>query len=196
MSKVFFTSDLHFGHKNVIRFDNRPFASVDEMDKELVRRWNRKVAKDDVVYVLGDVSWYNLERTKAIVKSLNGRKFLVRGNHDRITADNPCGFEGVTSYKELHLPGNVHVVLSHYPMPIFNRHHYGSYMLYGHVHNSHEWNMVESWKADMQRLDIPCNMYNVGTMIWGYEPVTINEILSDTRFTPVHAEMDGESDEL
>lgn len=53
--KVFFTSDLHFGHANVIRFDNRPFATVEEMDAELIRRWNDKVAKGDLVYVLGDM---------------------------------------------------------------------------------------------------------------------------------------------
>ena len=55
LQKVFFTSDLHFGHENVLRFDNRPFASVEEMDAELVRRWNEKVGKGDLVYVLGDL---------------------------------------------------------------------------------------------------------------------------------------------
>ena len=52
--KVFFTSDLHLGHANVITYDNRPFSSVEEMDEELIRRWNAKVGKGDVVYVLGD----------------------------------------------------------------------------------------------------------------------------------------------
>lgn len=55
MSKVFFTSDLHFGHENVIKFDNRPFRSVEEMDAELISRWNNKVKKGDLVYVLGDL---------------------------------------------------------------------------------------------------------------------------------------------
>ncbi len=191
MSKIFFTSDLHFGHKNVIRFDNRPFASIEEMDREIVERWNRKVAADDTVYVLGDVSWYNLEKTRLLVESLNGHKVLVCGNHDRISTANPCGFESIVKYKELNLPGNAYVVLSHYPIPLFNRHHYGAYMLYGHVHNSHEWNIVESWKADMQRLDIKCNLYNVGTMIWNYEPVTLDEIIADQRFQPQNPEFDG-----
>lgn len=55
MSKIFFTSDLHFGHENVLRFDNRPFATVEEMDSELIRRWNAKVGRGDLVYVLGDI---------------------------------------------------------------------------------------------------------------------------------------------
>ena len=55
--KVFFTSDLHFGHENAIRFDNRPFKSIEEMDTELIRRWNEKVGKGDLVYVLGDMIW-------------------------------------------------------------------------------------------------------------------------------------------
>ena len=57
MSKIYFTSDLHFGHENVIRFDNRPFETVDEMDAELIRRWNAKVDRGDLVYVLGDMIW-------------------------------------------------------------------------------------------------------------------------------------------
>ena len=57
MPKVFFTADTHFGHANVIRFDDRPFGSVDEMDEELIRRWNSKVGTEDFVYVLGDMIW-------------------------------------------------------------------------------------------------------------------------------------------
>ena len=57
MEKIFFTSDLHFGHENVIRFDNRPFKTVEEIDSELIRRWNAKVAPGDLVYVLGDLIW-------------------------------------------------------------------------------------------------------------------------------------------
>ena len=79
---VFFTSDLHFFHKNIIRFDNRPFTSVEEMNETLIRNWNRKVKKDDLVYILGDISWGNDEETCAIFARLNGRKVLIKGNHD------------------------------------------------------------------------------------------------------------------
>ena len=55
--RIFFTSDLHFGHENVLKFDDRPFETVEEMDEELIRRWNNKVDKGDLVYVLGDLIW-------------------------------------------------------------------------------------------------------------------------------------------
>lgn len=57
MGKIYFTSDNHFGHERVIGFDNRPFASVEEMDAEMIRRWNAKVGKGDLVYFLGDMIW-------------------------------------------------------------------------------------------------------------------------------------------
>ena len=77
MQKIFFTADTHFGHENVIQFDKRPFASADEMDKEMIRRWNNKVGNGDLVYVLGDMIWktpghyfipfYNGHRSQAIL---------------------------------------------------------------------------------------------------------------------------------
>jgi calcineurin-like phosphoesterase family protein len=84
MPKIFFTSDLHFGHTNVLNFDNRPFATVDEMNAEIVRRWNEKVSKDDTVYVLGDMIWKKSAKDAAnVIRSLNGKIVLIKGNHDR-----------------------------------------------------------------------------------------------------------------
>lgn len=84
MSKIFFTSDLHFGHENVLRFDSRPFATVEEMDSELIRRWNAKVGRGDLVYVLGDMIWKSRnDDAPALIRSLNGQIILIKGNHDR-----------------------------------------------------------------------------------------------------------------
>ena len=84
MSKVFFTSDLHFGHTNVITFDKRPFSSVEEMDEELIKRWNKKVGKGDLVYVLGDMIWKSSNNdAENLIRSLNGQIILIKGNHDR-----------------------------------------------------------------------------------------------------------------
>lgn len=173
---VFFTSDLHFGHKNVIRFDNRPFASVDEMDETLIGNWNKKVGNGDFVYILGDISWHNDEKTCEIFARLNGRKVLVKGNHDRVHGKVKKCFEDISDYKEITLPGNRHIVLCHYPIVFFNRHHYGAYMFYGHLHNSLEWHMTENYKRELEQIGVSCNMYNVGTMIHNYEPVTFAEI--------------------
>ena len=84
MSKVFFTGDLHFGHENVLVFDHRPFETVEEMDTELIRRWNHKVSKGDLVYVLGDFIWKTRnDDAPSLIKSLNGQIILIKGNHDR-----------------------------------------------------------------------------------------------------------------
>ena len=82
--KIFFTSDLHFGHENVIRFDNRPFDTVEEMDEEMIKRWNAKVGKGDIVYVLGDFIWKAAtNEAVSIIRRLNGQIILIKGNHDR-----------------------------------------------------------------------------------------------------------------
>lgn len=173
---VFFTSDLHFGHKNVIRFDNRSFTSIEEMDETLIRNWNKKVAKEDLVYILGDISWYKDDKTCEIFERLNGRKVLIKGNHDRVHGKIKNYFEEISDYKEIKLSNKRHIVLCHYPIVLFNRHHYGSFMFYGHVHNSHKWQMTENYKFELGQLDISCNMFNVGTMVHNYEPVTFEEI--------------------
>lgn len=175
MSNVFFTSDLHFGHKNIIRFDNRPFTSVEEMDRSIIDNWNERVKNDDLVYILGDISWYSGKKTCEILSNLKGRKILIKGNHDRVNDEIKRCFEEITDYKEIKL-ADKHIVLCHYPIVFFNKHHYGSYMFYGHVHNSHEWKMTENYKYELEQLDIKCNMFNVGTMIHNYKPVTFEEI--------------------
>lgn len=98
MSKIFFTSDLHFGHKNILRFDNRPFTSIEEMDEAIIRNWNTKVSDDDLVYVLGDISWHNDETTARIFNSLKGHKILIKGNHDRVHGQVRKCFDEIADY--------------------------------------------------------------------------------------------------
>lgn len=82
MGKIFYIADYHFGHANVIRFDKRPFNSAEEMDKTMIDNWNDVVGKDDTVYILGDFCWNTEERWIEILDQLNGKKVLIRGNHD------------------------------------------------------------------------------------------------------------------
>jgi calcineurin-like phosphoesterase family protein len=87
-----FTSDTHFGHANIIRYSNRPFDSVPEMNEALIANWNARVAWDDTIYHLGDVAmgpWTGdekegLDSWDSILTRLNGYKILVIGNHDRV----------------------------------------------------------------------------------------------------------------
>lgn len=180
----YFISDLHFGHSNILSFDNRPFKNIAEHDEYIIERWNETVGIDDDVFILGDISWHNATKTIEIFKRLNGNKHLIVGNHDKKLLKNGEVrklFVEITDYKELDIGlNNKNIVLSHYPIPCYNNHYYGWIMLYGHVHNSFEWNMMENIKRQMTELyDMPCNMYNVGAMMSyiQYCPRTLNEII-------------------
>ena len=83
MGNTFFIADTHFGDAGICRYENRPFANADEMDRELIRRWNETVTSEDSIYVLGDFGANGYEKT--VLSKLNGKKFLVKGNHDTKT---------------------------------------------------------------------------------------------------------------
>lgn len=179
MSTKFYIADWHFGHKNCIAFDNRPFLSIDEMNSELIRRWNDRVGTGDVVYVLGDMFWCRPEVATPVMDELRGTKILVKGNHDRCNDDEFAKkFSKVCDYLEVDDNGR-NIVLSHYPMPCFKNHYYGWYHFYGHVHTSFEHNMMLHQKYLMEELyGKQCQMYNVGAMLpyMDYTPRTFEEI--------------------
>lgn len=181
MCKKFYISDLHFGHANCLNFDNRPFKDVDEMNNELIRRWNSVVANGDLVYILGDMFWMAPPKATAILDQLNGQKILVKGNHDRWHDSKfDKKFVKIDEYIEVDDEGRK-VVLCHYPIPCFKNHFYGWIHLYGHVHSSFEWNMMEHQRYLMEELyDRQCNMINVGSMMpyIDYTPRTLDEILN------------------
>lgn len=185
MGKVFFTSDLHFGHENVLRFDNRPFASVEEMDAELVRRWNAKVDKGDLVYVLGDLIWKTRnDDAPALLQSLNGQIILIKGNHDRFlhNAKAKAALAAVKDYDDIvvHLEDGSprRCILSHYFIPMYNGSRYGAIHLHGHSHKTMEADIEVSIAQMLSEKDIPNRIFNVGCMYWNYEPVTLDEILN------------------
>lgn len=184
----YFISDLHFGHKNVLKFDNRPFKTIEEHDKYLIKKWNETVNIDDDVYILGDISWYNSTKTIEIFKNLNGNKHLIKGNHDNKILRNAKLrelFMEIVDYKELYIDNNLIIVLSHYPMPCFNKRFYGSYHLYGHVHNSLDWNVIENTRKELEKITHKaCLMYNVGAMMdyINYTPRTLDEIIAGCKY--------------
>lgn len=177
----FYIADWHYGHKNCIAFDNRPFASVEEMNLELIRRWNKVVSDKDTVYILGDMFWCGSDTAIPVLAQLNGTKILIKGNHDRIrNSDIASRFAQIVDYLEIK-DGDRDIVLCHYPIPCFKNHYYGWHHLYGHVHTSFEANMMERVKWEMRNLyDKQCLMFNVGAMMpWmDYTPRTLDEILA------------------
>ncbi len=139
-NKIWFTSDHHFGHKNIIEFSKRPFANADEMNAELVIRWNEKVAQDDLVYHLGDFSLMSAGKVRNLIGQLNGRICLITGNHESAALECSDCFEWIKDYYELTVSdidahkGERFIVLFHYAMRVWNASHYGTWHLYGHSH--------------------------------------------------------------
>lgn len=181
---TYYIADLHFGHDNILAFDNREFRDVETHDRELIRWWNETVSPDDTVWILGDLSWHGVQKTTEIMDSLNGIKNLCVGNHDGRFLKNKefrSRFSEITHYKEIETDDGKGIVLCHYPIPCFKNHYYGWIHLYGHVHSSFEWNMMQRARFQMETLyDVPCRMYNVGCMMpyMGFTPKPLSAIIA------------------
>lgn len=180
MAQKFYIGDTHFGHANVIKYDERPFKSVEEMDEDIIANWNSRVANGDLVYILGDLSWYGEEKTVEILNRLNGSKILIRGNHDDIGTNAKKCFAKVCDYLEVK-DGDTRVILSHYPMPFWNGQFQDTVHLYAHIHNTLQHTMFQSWAEEVRaKQNIPMRMYNVGCMMpyMDYGPRTLKRILN------------------
>ncbi|WP_196894652.1 metallophosphoesterase [Aureivirga marina] len=143
MSKIFFTSDHHFGHKNIIKFCERPFANVEEMNETLIARWNEKIKPEDEVYHLGDFGMTkDNELIAAILDRLNGTKYLIVGNHEGSALNNRKKFKWVKDYHELKVKdsdcknGVQRIILFHYAMRVWRSDSRGTWHLYGHSHGN------------------------------------------------------------
>ncbi len=168
----------------MIRFDHRPFASVEEMDEELIRRWNAKVGKADLVYVLGDLIWKSRNSdAHNLINRLNGQIILIKGNHDRFlhNAQAKNALAGVKDYDDICVTledGSVHrCILSHYFIPMYNGHRYQAIHLHGHSHFTDEAEFELRIAEVLNDKGVSNEIYNVGCMYWNYEPVTLDEIL-------------------
>lgn len=141
---LYFTSDLHLGHKNIIKYCDRPFSSVEEMDAALINNWNSVVKPTDTVVVVGDFAFATPEGWKDYLSRLNGDVILIVGNHDYRHLDKVSHL-----FKEVHTLWEVppskfgvksgpRVVCCHYAMRIWPNSHRGAYHLYGHSHGTIE----------------------------------------------------------
>lgn len=133
---IFFTSDTHFGHDAIRKHCDRPFSSIEEMDRVMVANWNAKVSPKDTVYHLGDFSYRANKSMASYAKQLNGTIHLVQGNHDPTDKQALADiFESVSDIVSIKIEG-VRIVLCHYAMRTWDRSHHGSWHLYGHSHGS------------------------------------------------------------
>lgn len=179
-----YIADTHWMHRNIVAYDNRPFSSMEEMDEAMACLWNETVKAEDVTYVVGDFCWsQTYEDWAAILSRLNGRVFIVKGNHDRSAILKRLTRNGLIlgwSQQEIVKDGENRVILNHSPMPFFiNEHQENWAHLYGHVHISYDWNMMLSMHRQIEELYLKkIRMYNVGCMIpyINYIPRTLDEI--------------------
>jgi calcineurin-like phosphoesterase family protein len=138
--KTYITSDLHFGHKNIMKFCPVTRArfrdDVDYMNEQMVREWNGLIEPEDSVYILGDVAFLPAQKAVEYMHRLNGRKILVQGNHDRKLLQDAgfrsC-FEEIFPYLDINYAGTK-VVMFHYPIAEWDQMHRGAVHFHGHLH--------------------------------------------------------------
>ena len=175
---IYFTSDLHLGHANIIRLCNRPFADVDEMDEALIENWNRRVKPADTVYLVGDIVWDH-KKVPYYMERLTGKKILISsGNHDvswvRKESCKPY-FEDMIPYLEARLDGRI-VTLCHYPLLEWKNSREDNpkwlgYLIHGHIHNR----IAEEYFPLFRQP----HALNAGADVNGFSPVTFEELLAN-----------------
>lgn len=152
---IWLTADNHFNHKNIIEYCKRPFRTVEEMDEVMIKKWNEKVKKEDLVIHLGDFCLGSKEKIKETRKRLNGTVILIPGNHDRkIMRD--YGFIIVEGYIRIK-----NLILTHRPLPL-EEIPKGFVNVHGHMHEKNSYRGI-----------------NISVDKTNYVPVELNEILQE-----------------
>lgn len=186
--KIWFTSDPHFGHANIIKFCERPFGSIKDMDETLIRNWNECVTDDDIVFILGDFCWNHTPgNLMKILKQLNGKHiYIIPGNHDKPEAfahiDGPWEDLSRFSLRDdlVHVyirckKGDkkpLELILSHYPLMTWSGRDRGCINLHGHVHSRPN---DRGYDANLRYWD---NQLDVGVDARDYRPVSLEEVLN------------------
>ncbi len=167
--KTWITSDTHFGHANIIKHTGRPFATANEMDRELINNWNNIVNPDDDVIHLGDFCWD--EPTNYLRNLTFNRLYLMRGNHDKSRVWNKIGNHYssdrvtlLTPYEEFEV--DKRFVCCHYPILEWNWHFHGSAHFFGHVHTAKNKKFVGAPGS-----------YDVGVDNNNYTPILLEEAM-------------------
>ena len=175
--KLFFTSDTHFCHNNIIKYCNRPFNNIEEMNKNLVDNWNKVVPKDGIVFHLGDFALNaSTKSVQHILHSLNGKKYLIIGNHEKAALSKEFLrnlWEGIYDLAEIFVEDEEitykqqHLVMCHYPMIAWNGSHRGSWQLFGHVHGG---------LSNKGKINHSATQLDVGVDCHDYKPISYQEV--------------------
>jgi len=165
---MFFTADTHFSHAKIIQYCNRPFASVEEMDKELIARWNETVAPNATVYHLGDFGFFpHVEDADRLTRQLHGTIHLIVGNHDKKPTLDVKRWASVKDYLSFKI-NKRRIVMGHYPFRSWRGSNGGSINLHGHEHGT---------------MTPFANQVDVGVDAWDFRPVAIEQIIARLTLT-------------
>ena len=173
---IYYTADLHLGDARIVCLCGRPYRSAMEMAEDLRNRWNSVVTDCDDVFILGDLAFRFRGDLGAYLDSLNGRKHLIVGNHDKNWlkfAEYRIRFHSIKDVQTVKDDGRS-VALCHYPMYAFEGSTKGGYHVYGHVHNNYGEPMYDILNS------LP-NYFNAGVDVNGFVPVTLDELIERKR---------------
>ncbi|MDO5406591.1 MAG: metallophosphoesterase family protein [Eubacteriales bacterium] len=179
MFMIYYISDTHFGHANIIRHCSRPFYNVKEMDNAMISSWNRRVNSEDTVYILGDLMFRSAIEPTVYLERLPGKKHLILGNHDPSwmkKGDYSRFFESV-SERSVIQDNSRSITLIHDPVQAMDDFERDSeWLVYGHIHNNRH---DDCW-TKLQALE---HALNAGVEINAYQPVTLEELIrNNTEF--------------
>lgn len=174
---IYFTSDLHFHHNNILNFGSRPYNNISDNDNSLIKNWNNTISKNDKIYILGDFKFSHLISAEDILTKLNGEKHFILGNHDNSSELIKLVGEGIIKtldiYKEenMYINGKeIKVIMSHYPILEYNyAWQENTLHLYGHVHENGK-------HYDLLFEKLGFKAYNVSVDCNNFFPVSLNDI--------------------
>ncbi len=169
---IYFTSDLHLGHAEIVGMSKRPFSSVEEMDETLIANWNSRVHKNDAVYILGDLIYKSARAPEEYLSRLRGQKHLIFGNHDLTWKDKVDLSKWFASWQWAAQvnTGQGNAILCHFPLVTYIR----KFQIHGHLHNRTDreyWGLLR---------EMPCSL-NAGVDINGFYPVSLDELIENNR---------------
>jgi calcineurin-like phosphoesterase family protein len=211
--QLWFISDLHLGHLNVIRYSKRPFASLEAMNAALINNWNACVQPDDTIFCLGDFALARghdkRDQLKNYLRQLAGKKYLIYGNHDTNALASDEGlvrefFLDAWDLKDIKVQdpdangerqgGYQRITLCHYAMDVWNKSHFGAWQLYGHSHGSRP-ELSTTRKMDV---GVDGTAGRFGRTPDNYRPISYAEvkaIMKTRTFEPVDGHGAGKGDD-
>lgn len=168
MKKTHFSSDLHLGHKNILKYDNRPFSTIGEHDEVLVDNWNEVVDGEDDIYFLGDFCFGRPEYAEKILQLLKGNKFFIWGNHDKHMVPLYKKYGTYLGMSAIVKIDGQEITLNHFAQRVWNRSHHGAWHFYGHSHDNLEH---EEWGKSMD-----VGVQSAYRLFGKYRPMAFEEI--------------------